>query len=110
MLRDTQTPNTFNDCDKSFLEMEMEFKTAYLCYYKDLTYNAQKQLTDVDIYTDATANVLLFHKDLTYNAQKQLIQTVLIRNSDGATLVSDFTYNAQKQLVSIERSGYCSCP
>ncbi|MBR9682642.1 MAG: hypothetical protein GOV02_03115 [Candidatus Aenigmarchaeota archaeon] len=99
----------FDRCDQLILEMEMEFKTSFLCNYKEFAYSAQKLLIDVDIYTDATANVKLFHKDLTYNAQKQLIQTDLTRISDGALLTSIFSYDAQKNLISIERSGYCSC-
>ena len=99
----------YTRCDELILEMEMEFKTSYLCYYKTLTYNASKQLTDIDIWTDSTANIKLFHKDLTYDAQKKLIQTDLLRVSDGALLTSIFSYNVSKQLISIERSGYCSC-
>ena len=100
----------FDACDKLILEMEMEFKVAHLCYYKDLNYNVQKQLSRINIYSDSTANVLLFFKLFTYNAQKQLTQTDLTRVSDGVTLTTVFTYNAQKQLVATERSGYCSCP
>jgi hypothetical protein len=99
----------YTRCDELILEMEMEFKTAYLCYYKEFAYNAQKLLIDIDIYTDTTANISLFHKDLIYNAQKNLIQTDLIRISDGAILTSIFNYNVSKQLISIERNGYCSC-
>jgi hypothetical protein len=99
----------FTQCDKDVLEMEMEFKTSYLCYYKVLTYNPGKQLIDIDIYGDSTAGLLLFHKDLSYNAQKQLIQTDLTRLSDGALLTTIFTYNVSKQLISIERQGYCAC-
>jgi hypothetical protein len=102
-------PGIYTECDKLIMEMEMEFKTSYLCYYKELAYNVQKQLITVDIYTDSTANVKLFHKDLTYNVQKQLSQTDLTRISDGALLTSIFTYDAQKQLISVERHGYCSC-
>jgi len=107
---DPGSDGVFDACDQLILEMEMEFKTSHLCHYKEFTYNVKKQLTDIDIYTDSTANVRLFHKDLTYNVSKQLIQTVLIRISDSATLVSDFTYDGQKNLISTERSGYCSCP
>jgi hypothetical protein len=99
----------FDLCDKEILEMEMEFKTAHLCYYKTFAYNPGKQLIDIDIYSDSTANLLLFHKDLFYNAQKQLERTVLTRISDGATLTTNFTYDVQKNLQSAERSGYCTC-
>ena len=99
----------FDRCDKLILEMEMEFKTSHLCYYKDLTYNAQNQLTDLDIYTDSTATIRLFHKDFTYNVQKLLVQTDLTRISDGALLISVFSYDGKKNLISIERSGYCEC-
>ena len=99
----------YTSCDKLILEMEMEFKTSYLCNYKEFTYDGNKQLSEVDIWTDSTANIKLFHKDLTYNAKKNLIQIDLIRISDGALLTSVFNYNASKQLISIERSGYCSC-
>lgn len=100
----------FDSCDQLILEMEMEFKTSFLCNYKEFGYNAEKQLIDIDIYSDATANLKLFHKDLTYNAEKQLIQTDLTRISDSALLVSVFTYSGDKNLISIERSGYCLCP
>ncbi len=113
MLQDTIVRGqggVFDRCDQLILEMEMEFKTSFLCNYKEFAYNAQNQLSDVDIYSDSTAILLLFHKDLTYNAQSQLIQTDLTRISDGALLISIFTYNAQKNLISIERGGYCSCP
>ncbi len=98
----------FDRCDQLILEMEMEFKTSFLCNYKVFTYT-QKNLTDVDTYSDSTANLKLFHKDFIYNAQKQLIQTDLTRISDAAILTSIFTYNASNNLISIERSGYCSC-
>jgi hypothetical protein len=98
----------FDRCDQLILEMEMEFKISFLCNYKVFTYT-QKNLTDVDTYTDSTANVKLFHKDFIYNPQKQLIQTDLTRISDAAVLTSIFTYNNSNNLISIERSGYCSC-
>jgi len=100
---------TFTRCDQLILEMEMEFKTSYLCYYKTFTYDSSKQLTDIDIWSDSTANVRLFHKDFLYDSKKNLIQTDLTRISDGALLTSIFNYNSSKQLISIERTGYCSC-
>jgi hypothetical protein len=99
----------YTSCDKLILEMEMAFKTAYLCHYKTFTYNVSKQLTDIEIWTDSTATIKLFHKDLTYDVEKNLIQIDLTRISDGSLLTSVFNYNASKQLISIERSGYCSC-
>jgi len=95
----------YTQFEKSNMEFEMEFSAFFLCYYKELTYNAQKQLSNVGIWTDSLKTVKLFNKDFTYNAQKQLILTVLTRISDGLFLNSDFAYNAQGQLESITRSG-----
>jgi len=103
------TDGVFDRCDQLILEMEMEFKTSYLCYYKEFTYNAQNVLTDLDIYSDSTLILKLFHKDFTYDVQKLLIQTDLYRISDGALLTSIFTYDIKKNLISIERMGYCEC-
>lgn len=99
----------YSRCDELILEMEMAFKTSNPCYYKEFIYNVDKQLTEINIYTDSTSNVLLFSKVLTYNAEKQLIQIDLTRSSDGAIVTSSFTYNVSKQLISIEKSGYCYC-
>ena len=53
----------FDSCDQLILEMEMEFKTSYLCNYKEFSYNPGKQLIDIDIYTDSTAGVKLFTEE-----------------------------------------------
>lgn len=95
----------YTQSEKSNMEFEMEFNASFLCYYKELTYNPQKQLIVVEIWTDNLKTVKLFNKDFTYNVGKQLVQTVLTRIIDGLFLNSVFTYNAQKQLVSITRSG-----
>lgn len=99
----------YTRCDQHILEMQLEFKTSYLCHYKTFTYNVDKQLTDIDIWADSTASVKLFHKDLTYDVDKNLIQTDLTRISDAVILTSIFTYDVDKQLISIDRSGYCVC-
>jgi hypothetical protein len=86
-------------------EMELEFKSIYLYYYKELTYNAKKQLTNIGIWIDSIKTTKLFNKDLAYNPSKQLVRTDLTRISDSETLTKLFTYNAKKQLTTIATSG-----
>ena len=86
-------------------EMEMDFKSIQLYAYKEFTYNASKQLTNIGIWTDGGMTVKIFNKDLSYNAQKQLVRTDLTRISDSETMARIFAYNAQKQLESITTSG-----
>ena len=86
-------------------EMEMDFKSIQLYAYKEFTYNVQKQLTNIGIWTDDGKGTKLFNKDLSYNVPKQLIRTDLTRISDGETMVRIFVYNIQKQLESITTSG-----
>jgi len=95
----------FSLLEKLSLEMEMEFKALELYAFKELTYNVQKQLTNIGIWTDTIKTTKLFNKDLSYNIQKQLIRTDLTRISDGETMAKIFAYNAQKQLESISTSG-----
>jgi hypothetical protein len=100
----------YDSCEKLLMEMEMEFKTSSLCYYKEFTYNSSKLLTNIGIWTDSGKTTKLFNKDLTYNVSKQLIETELTRISDSATLTSTFTYNSSKQLINIDRAATnCSC-
>ena len=86
-------------------EMELEFKSIYLYYYKELTYNAKKQLSNVGIWTDDLKTLKLFNKDLSYNASKQLVRTDLTRISDSETMTKLFAYNAQNQLTTVTTSG-----
>lgn len=95
----------FTQLEKLSLEMEMEFKAINLYAYKELTYNGQNQLTNIGLWTDDIKTTKLFNKDLSYNAQKQLSRTDLTRISDGETMTKLFAYNASKQLVSITTSG-----
>jgi hypothetical protein len=91
--------------EKLSMEMEMEFKAVKLYGYKELSYNVQKQLIDLDIWENELKLTRLFHKDFSYNPQKQLTRTYLKRYTDGETLTRLFIYNAQKQLISIATSG-----
>ena len=94
----------FTLLEKLSFEMEMEFKAVNLYAYKELTYNVQKQLTNIGIWTDDIKITKLFNKDLSYNAQKQLVRTDLTRISDGETMRKLFAYT-NKQLISITTSG-----
>jgi len=80
------------------LEMELEFKEAYLLYYKEFGYTGD-DLTSIDIYTDASKGTKLFSKLLSY-AVGVLSSTVLTRMSDLATLTKNYAY-ADGKLVSI---------
>jgi len=99
----------YSTCEKLIIEMEMEFKTSALCYYKEFTYSLSL-LSNIGIWDDTVKTTKLFNKDLTYNASKQLIEIELTRISDGATLTSTFTYNASNELISISKTATeCSC-
>ena len=95
----------YSTLEKLANEMELEFKSIYLYYYKELTYSAQKQLSNVGIWADNLKTLKLFNKDLSYNASKQLIRTDLTRISDSETMTKLFAYNAQKQLTTVTTSG-----
>jgi hypothetical protein len=95
----------YTQLEKLANEMELEFKSVYLYYFKELTYNVQKQLTNIGIWTDNLKSMKLFNKDLAYNGLKQLIRTDLTRISDGETMTKLFIYNVQKQLFTITTSG-----
>jgi len=103
--RPTTGSGAYTVLEKLSMEMEMEFKALNLYAYKEFTYNVQKQLTNIGIWSDSVKTAKLFNKDLSYNAQKQLVRTDLTRISDGETLAKLFAYNAQKQLESITISG-----
>jgi hypothetical protein len=79
--------------EKLSMEMEMEFKAVKLYGYKELSYNVQKQLIDLDIWENELKLTRLFTR------------TYLKRYTDGETLTRLFIYNAQKQLISIATSG-----
>ena len=95
--------------EKLNMELEMEFKAAFLCYYKEFTYNVQKLLSNVGIWTTSGKTTKLFNKDFSYSVQKLLDTTTLTRISPSATLISTFAYNTQKNLISITRTG-SECP
>ena len=95
----------YTQLEKLAMEMEMEFKAVKLYYYKELFYNNQKQLIDIDIWENENKITRLFHKDFEYNNKKQLIRTDLLRDSDNETLTRLFVYNNKKQLISVETSG-----
>jgi len=84
------------------LEMEMEFKTASLLYYKTFSYTGAS-LTAYNIYTNNTLLVQLFSKALTYDLTGKLTQTVLTRISDSATLTCTYAYTGVN-LTSITRT------
>jgi len=95
----------YTQLEKLANEMEMEFKSIYLYYYKELIYNPQKQLINVGIWTDNIKTLKLFNKDLSYNPTKQLERTDLTRISDGETMTKLFVYNVEKQLQTVTTSG-----
>jgi len=83
------------------LEMEMEFKTASLLYYKTFSYTGVR-LDTYNIYTNSGLGVQLFSKTLTYGGAI-LNQTVLTRISDSATLTCTYAYTGSN-LTSITRT------
>lgn len=74
------------------LEMELPYDFDFDDYFIHYTYNIDLDITDIDIYEDATMANHLFNIHLTYNAAGDLTQKVITRIGDGHTLTRDFAY------------------
>jgi hypothetical protein len=74
------------------LEMELPYDFDFDDYFVDYTYDTNLDITDIDIYEDATMANHLFNIHLTYNTAGDLTQKVTTRIGDGHTLTRDFAY------------------
>jgi len=74
------------------LEMELPYDFDYDDYFIHYTYNTDLDITDIDIYEDATMANHLFNIHLTYDTAGDLTQKVVTRIGDGHTLTRDFVY------------------
>jgi hypothetical protein len=90
-----------DDAVSANLEMELEFKGAYLLNYKEFSYTGPR-LTLVEIWDAPGKTLQLFSKTLAYTGAR-LTSTVLTRISDGATLTSTYAYTGAN-LTSITRT------
>lgn len=81
--------------EKFVLEMELAHKFASSNNYKEMIFDVDGQLTDVNIYADNTKTIQLFSLELSYT-NSQLTQSVLTRISDGATLTKTLVYNGSE--------------
>ncbi len=102
LTRNTVVPSAaFTQAEKLILEMEMEFKTASASHFKDLSYSASDELTNIDIWTDSGMTLKLFNKLLSYDPDENLSRTILTRITDGAQIAKLLAYDGSGNLDTI---------
>lgn len=73
--------------------LENAFNMAHETAYKEITYNGEDKITNIDIWDTNEKNTKLFSKVISYNEDNQIGETTITDEVDNKILTKTITYS-----------------
>ena len=80
------------------------YKEAENNYFKEILYNTEGNITQINIYQDNTKNVKFFTKDITYDTEGNITQVIVENIPSSETMTKNISYDAEGNIIETSMS------
>ena len=84
--------------------IDLLFLNAHAAYYHEVTYNADKYKTQVDVWTSAAKTTKLFTMTYTYNSSNYMTAFSITDEVNTKTLTKAWTYDSDNYVISFTKA------